>query len=1356
MKLKRFLIFAVALISIILFTSGNVSGAAGTTVIKRSNGTDLTYRNSSEKVLRLTEYTYPTQDFRGVWISSYVSDIASYSNETQYKNEVDAILDNMEAYGLNAMIFHIRIHNDALYDSDLNPRRNYWKNVNFDQFDPLTYIIEESHKRGIEFHAWLNPYRVLSSGLTTDLQTFASNYRASNPDFPNNPAGNAELLVQAGSGVYLNPGEPVVRKHIIDTIDEIINKYDVDAIHFDDYFYNNVPDTEDNKTYSKPGYNPKGLSKADWRRDQVNLLMAGIDELLDQHFDHTGKVVQLGISPTGIYLNSASGTAGQQHYSALYCDSVAWIQNEWIDYLLPQTYWGLEHATAPFANLTRYWSEVAKGYDVNMYLGHGIYMAPGSGWENINEVQNRFLNVEMYDRIDGNAFYKYSYFKNVSSAIDQIRLGLTLLKEDYWAKKVPGSVVRSYKDLVPVHEVSSINVQKVDGSKIKLSWDAVEDVRGYVVYRTQNGETLDVNNIDHLYNYIQTNEIVVENNVYEYYVSTVNKANVISTPKAVGSIIVGDVEGIIDAINQINVPTTLNQEDFIASIRNLYDQLSDTDKALVTNYNKLVQAETEIAKLQVLRTNLEQVINRASKHVVTDYVFPVQTDESQGIVTWEYKTPSDVHDLTTGKRLKEKLSYTPVTLIASITKDGLTYSEEVVVNFGITKENENPLFYRKDPSAMTKDEPGQYNETSHIGWSGKTLTVNNYVFFVASGNYLELTSSSIPTTRWHSCGTLYHNVTDGNISFALGDTAIRTDVNTYGYIIIDTNGNVRVSSVDTNPNSIITLQPNELLFASHYLDSLLTNPVFVPVTKVGVGTKVTFTDYDALRNDVDQQAQIVIDLIDALPAASEITLETDLGQFVNARNAYEGLSPEAKALVTNLGKLEEAEAKIEQLKAEALQQAKDAALDELKYFEDNLDLYSETNQQLILSLLTNARTAIQNATTVSEVNSVKNNYLGQLEDIITLEEELLIAHKNNAINYIENYLDLDKYSETIQSEINDIIADAKIAIQNATTITEVDNKRNHYISLLDELKDETLEKELTEAKQAALLNLKEFEDDLDLYSEANQQQINNILTSARTAIENATTKSEVNAKLASYISMLNNIKTLEEELEELNAQKEHAINQLNNYRNLSIYNEDRKAVVEGIIESGIDAINNATSKAEVTEALESAQAQIDDVPTIWDDAIEEVEDYVDLDLYSEENQAQIQTLINTTINNIENTTSPTTVKELVGSFKAAVDEIEPLYVEARENAKEELDNYVDLSKYSQLNQDKIKEIIENAKSEIDETTDLKEIEDIVKHAKAEINKLPKSISSNCQFGINIIPYLFGILGLFFIVIRRKR
>ena len=226
--------------------------------------------------------------------------------------------------------------------------------------------------------------------------------------FPNNPAGNAELLVQAGSGVYLNPGEPVVRKHIIDTIDEIINKYDVDAIHFDDYFYNNVSDTEDNKTYSKPGYNPKGLSKADWQKRPSKLTMAGIDELLDQHFKHTGKVVQLGISPTGVYRNDLAGTIGaQQHYSALYCDSVAWIQNEWIDYLLPQTYWGLEHNRASFAQLSKFWSGAAEGYNVNMYLGHGIYMAPGSGWD-VDELQNRILNMEMYDRIDGSA-HKYSF-----------------------------------------------------------------------------------------------------------------------------------------------------------------------------------------------------------------------------------------------------------------------------------------------------------------------------------------------------------------------------------------------------------------------------------------------------------------------------------------------------------------------------------------------------------------------------------------------------------------------------------------------------------------------------------------------------------------------------------------------------------------------------------------------------------------------------------------------------------------------------------------------------------------------------------------------------------------------------------
>lgn len=1358
MKTKKFLLLLLALIGVILLSSNTTAAAGATTVIKKSDGTDLTYRNSSEKVLRLTEYTYPTQDFRAVWISTYVGDIASYSNEAQYKAEVTKILDNMVAYGINAMIFHIRIHNDALYDSNLNPIKSYWKNVNFDQFDPLTYIIEESHKRGIEFHAWLNPYRVLSSGLTTDLATFAQNYRNTNPQFPNNPAGNAEMLVKAGDGVYLNPGEPVVRQHIFDTIQEIIDKYDVDAIHFDDYFYNNVADTEDNKTYNKAGYNPKGLNKGDWRREQVNLLMKGIDKLLNDHFKATGKVVQLGISPTGIYLNSASGTNGQQHYSALYCDSVAWIQNEWIDYLLPQTYWGFEHSTAGFAQLSRYWSTVAVGYDVNMYLGHGIYMAPGSGWDNLDEVRNRFLNMEMYDRIDGSCFYKYSYFVGAeSSSVEQVRRGLTLLKNDYWAKRVPGSVVRSYADKVPVVDVTNLSFLRVNDNKLKLTWDAVPNVRGYMVYRTLKNETLDTNNINHVYEYIQANEITVDNNTnYEYYVATVNQANVISTPKALGAVIVGDVQGIIDAINGIALPVNLNQENLITTIRNLYNQLSESDKALVTNYQRLVDAENELQTLKGLRTTLQQVINRTSKHVVTDYTFPVAQDPSEGIVTWQFKSPTDVFNLQTGKRLKERLSYTPVTLIATITKDGYTYSEEVVFNFGITGENQIPLFYRNDPSAMTKDETGPYNTTNHIGWAGKTLTIGNNVFFVAEGNYIELTSSNIPSKRWGSCGVLYRNVSGNDISFALGDSDIRTDNNGYGYIIIDATGNVRVSSVDINPNSIITLKANELLYASHYLDGQLTNPIFTPATKIAVGTKVIFTDYDALRNDVNYQAELVINLINALPEGSAIKL-TDEAKFIEARNAYEALTAEAKALVTNLNKLVAGEAQIQVLKQEELLQAKESALAALKVFEDNLGLYSPANQVVINNHLEVGRLAIQNATTVNDVNAALTTYRSLLQQVLTLEEEQLIESKNQAVVELENYVDLNDYSETNKIMITTYISNAKNALQNATTVAEVNSIVSQTKSLIDAVMTLAEENEiLNNAKQAALNELKVYEDNLDLYSSANQEQINNLLSAARTAIQNATTTTDVNNILTTYLNNLSKIKTLEEELAELNAQKQTAINQLQNYVNLDHYSEANRTTVQGIINNGVVAINNATSKADIDQALAEAKALIDEVDNLWDEAIEEVENYADPDLYSEADQATLTTLINTAINSIRNARTVSEINQAVSSFKAAVDELVPLYVARREEAKNELDNYVNLDEYSPSNAKKIQDIIAQAKDDIDETTDLDEIDQIVASAKAKIDKISKGAPAvNCQFGVGFFYYIVSVLGVLFVVLRKR-
>ena len=112
-----------------------------------------------------SEYSYPTQQFRAAWVSHFAGDVAKYQNETQYKEMMKGVLDNMQAWGMNAIIYHIRTHNNAMYDSEMNPIASWWANVNFDEFDPLTWLIDETHKRGIEFHAWMNPYRVSTASL---------------------------------------------------------------------------------------------------------------------------------------------------------------------------------------------------------------------------------------------------------------------------------------------------------------------------------------------------------------------------------------------------------------------------------------------------------------------------------------------------------------------------------------------------------------------------------------------------------------------------------------------------------------------------------------------------------------------------------------------------------------------------------------------------------------------------------------------------------------------------------------------------------------------------------------------------------------------------------------------------------------------------------------------------------------------------------------------------------------------------------------------------------------------------------------------------------------------------------------
>lgn len=227
------------MLMVISIIPNKTTNASGTLVgITTSSGSDLTYRNSTEKVYRLSEYNYPTNQLRAAWVSHFAGDVQSYQNESQYKQMMTTVMDNMVRMGMNAMIYHIRTHNNAMYNSKLNPRARWWANVDFDKFDPLEWLISECHSRGIEFHAWLNPYRVSTNGDNP------SNSVGSLPSV--NPANNPDNLITVGNSIILDPGIPEVRDFIVDTCMEIVENYDIDAIHFDDYFY--ISGADDSKT----------------------------------------------------------------------------------------------------------------------------------------------------------------------------------------------------------------------------------------------------------------------------------------------------------------------------------------------------------------------------------------------------------------------------------------------------------------------------------------------------------------------------------------------------------------------------------------------------------------------------------------------------------------------------------------------------------------------------------------------------------------------------------------------------------------------------------------------------------------------------------------------------------------------------------------------------------------------------------------------------------------------------------------------------------------------------------------------------------------------------------------------------
>ena len=373
------------------------------------------------------ENTYHEKPFRAFWVSNVVNiDLPTVNNIEDYQQKVIQMLDTAIAYRMTAILFQVRTTNDAFYRSELNPYSRYFTGIEGKEppFDVLAWIIEETKRRGLEFHAWCNPYRISLNGnipkdeylKTCDDKNFAKRH--------------PELIVKDKKGqIILNPAREEVKQFLVDSMVELVSNYAVDGIHFDDYFYPyaGLDDVEnDLKDYEYR--ENKSWSLGDFRRHHVTDAMEKIYHALKKH----DPKLRFGLSPFGIWKTKYSDPMGAnvdphcgECYYGQYADAYDWVRRGIIDYIVPQIYFDFAHKLAPFADIVDWWAEVCKNSNVDLYIGHGAYRLGTDGrYINPNEVVDQVMYANQYESVKGNVFFTYKTFID----IDKAKEGMDRLK----------------------------------------------------------------------------------------------------------------------------------------------------------------------------------------------------------------------------------------------------------------------------------------------------------------------------------------------------------------------------------------------------------------------------------------------------------------------------------------------------------------------------------------------------------------------------------------------------------------------------------------------------------------------------------------------------------------------------------------------------------------------------------------------------------------------------------------------------------------------------------------------------------------------------------------------------------------
>jgi len=364
----------------------------------------------------------PAYEFRGVWIATV--DNIDWPQRNQFNvdsQRADFIrqLDLHKRNGMNAVVVQVRPATDAFYPSPYEPWSQWLTGTQgkppFPYYDPLEFMVAEAHKRGMEFHAWLNPYRAnFSVGKASIAPAHITRL-------------HPEWFVQYGTTRYFDPGNKEGQQWVLNVIRDIVNRYDVDAVHMDDYFYpyriagKEFPDA---KSYAA---DPRGLNKEDWRRSNVDSIILHIATVIKEEKPW----VKFGISPFGVWRNQDKDSigsptkAGVTNYDDLYADILLWLKNGWIDYVAPQLYWETGHKLVAYETLVDWWSKHT--YGRHMYIGQGIYRALESSkssvaWKNPTELPRQIQLLRSYPTIQGSVYFSSKSFdSNPNGWVDSLR-----------------------------------------------------------------------------------------------------------------------------------------------------------------------------------------------------------------------------------------------------------------------------------------------------------------------------------------------------------------------------------------------------------------------------------------------------------------------------------------------------------------------------------------------------------------------------------------------------------------------------------------------------------------------------------------------------------------------------------------------------------------------------------------------------------------------------------------------------------------------------------------------------------------------------------------------------------------------